>query len=80
MSHLKLRARLDAHEAFLRGNGDSIPPPVVIREPEPLTPERCKEIAKTIKGHALLGMFGVTVGELEAFCAAAMVTVKGAQK
>lgn len=67
----KLRARLDAHEAFLRGEGDSVPPRPVLREPEPLTPERCAEIGAVLKRHGLLGMFGVTVGELDAFCAAA---------
>lgn len=76
MSIDKLRKRFDEHEAFLRGQGDSIPPAPVLRDPEPLTPERCAEIAATIKSHALLGMFGVTVGELEAFCAAARRGVK----
>jgi hypothetical protein len=67
----ELRAQLDHHEAFLRGSGDSVPPPPVLRAPEPISPKRIAEVGRVIQQHALLGAFGVTAAELAAFVEAA---------
>jgi hypothetical protein len=77
----RLRAGNDRLEEELRKDRGSLPPsaPKISAAQVQLTPQRCREIAEIVRGHALLGMFGVTAGEQEAFCVAALATVKGAQ-
>jgi len=72
----KLRARFDEHEAFLKKSGDSIPPAPVLRDLDPLTPERCREIGQILQRHMLPAAFGISPAELAAFVQAAKRGVK----